>query len=118
MKKETGGKLEIIVHSGASLFKMPEIKRAVQTGQVPIGEVLLSVYGNEDPILEADSLPFLAAGYNNAWKLYQAQRPFLQERFKKQGIIMLYSVAWPGQGIYSKNPINALSDFKEAKFRP
>lgn len=117
VKKETGGKLEIIVHSGASLFKMPEIKRAVQTGQVPIGEVLLSAYGNEDPILEADSLPFLAAGYNNAWKLYQAQRPFLQERFKKQGIIMLYSVAWPGQGIYSKNPINALSDFKGVKFR-
>ena len=117
VKKETGGKLEIIVHSGASLFKMPEIKRAVQTGQVPIGEVLLSVYGNEDPLLEADSLPFLAAGYNNAWKLYQAQRPFLQERFKKQGIIMLYSVAWPGQGIYSKNPINALSDFKGVKFR-
>lgn len=117
VKKETGGKLEIVVHSGASLFKMPEIKRAVQTGQVPIGEILLSAYGNEDPILEADGLPFLAAGYDNAWKLYQAQRPVVQEHFKKQGIIMLFSVAWPGQGIYSKTPINALSDFKGMKFR-
>ncbi|BBK43087.1 C4-dicarboxylate ABC transporter substrate-binding protein [Allostella vacuolata] len=117
VKKETGGKLEIIVHSGASLFKMPEIKRAVQTGQVPIGEILLSAYGNEDPILEADGLPFLAAGYDAAWKLYQAQRPILQAHLKKQGITMLYSVAWPGQGVYSKNPINALSDFKGVKFR-
>ncbi len=117
VKKETGGKLEIVVHSGASLFKMPEIKRAVQTGQVPIGEILLSAYGNEDPILEADGLPFLAAGYNNAWKLYEAQRPVLQEHFKKQGMTMLMSVAWPGQGVYSKTPINTLSDFKGMKFR-
>lgn len=117
VKKATGGKLEIVVHSNASLFKLPEIKRAVQTGQVPIGEVLLSAYGNEDPILEADGLPFLAAGYDQAWKLYQAQRPILQEHMKKQGILMLFSVAWPGQGVYSKNPINTLSDFKGVKFR-
>ncbi|WP_374447393.1 TRAP transporter substrate-binding protein [Stella sp.] len=117
VKKATGGKLEIVVHSGASLFKMPEIKRAVQTGQVPIGEILLSAYGNEDPVLEVDGLPFLAAGYDAAWKLYQAQRPVLQGNLKKQGMLMLFSVAWPGQGVYSKNPINALSDFKGVKFR-
>lgn len=117
VKKATGGKLEIVVHSGASLFKMPEIKRAVQTGQVPIGEILLSAYGNEDPVLEVDGLPFLAAGYDAAWKLYQAQRPVLQGNLKKQGVMMLYSVAWPGQGVYSKGPINALSDFKGVKFR-
>lgn len=117
VKKATGGKLEIVVHSGASLFKMPEIKRAVQTGQVPIGEILLSAYGNEDPVLEADGLPFLAAGYDQAWKLYQAQRPAVQGNLQKQGLLMLFSVAWPGQGIYSKNPINSLSDFKGVKFR-
>jgi len=117
VKKATDGKLEIVVHSGASLFKMPEIKRAVQTGQVPIGEILLSAYGNEDPVLEVDGLPFLAAGYDQAWKLYQAQRPTLQGNLKKQGMLMLFSVAWPGQGIYSKNPINSLSDFKGVKFR-
>ena len=96
---------------------MPEIKRAVQTGQVQAGEVLLSAYGNEDPLLEADGLPFLAAGYDQAWKLYQVQRVMLQERFKKQGILMLYSVAWPGQAVYSKTAINSLSDFKGVKFR-
>jgi TRAP-type C4-dicarboxylate transport system substrate-binding protein len=29
----TGGKLQIAIHAAASLFKAPEIKRAVQTGQ-------------------------------------------------------------------------------------
>ena len=40
--KATGGKLKITVHPGASLFKAPEIKRAVQSGQAQIGEILLS----------------------------------------------------------------------------
>jgi len=115
--KRSNNKLQLTIHSGASLFKMPEIKRAVQTGQVPIGEILLSAYGNEDPILEADALPFLATGFDQSWKLYQIQAPTLQQRFKKQGIRLLYSVAWPGQAIYTKNPINALSDFKGVKFR-
>ena len=36
VKKATGGKLEITVHPGASLFKAPEIKRAVGTGNYRI----------------------------------------------------------------------------------
>ena len=39
--KATGGKLKIQVHANASLFKAPEIKRAVQGGQAQIGEILL-----------------------------------------------------------------------------
>jgi hypothetical protein len=35
----TGGKLQITVHAAASLFKAPEIKRAVATGQAQAGEV-------------------------------------------------------------------------------
>src|SRR3954471_13271248 len=45
-----GGKLQITVHPGASLFKAPDIKRAVQTGQAQMGEILLSIHENEDPI--------------------------------------------------------------------
>src|SRR2546430_16768579 len=36
----TRGSLQIQVHSNGALIKHPEIKRAVQTGQVPIGELL------------------------------------------------------------------------------
>src|SRR5689334_22562695 len=45
----TGGKLQIQVHAGASLFKMDQIKRAVATGQAQMGEILISILENESP---------------------------------------------------------------------
>ena len=58
--KASGGKLKITVHANASLFKAPEIKRAVQGGQAQIGEVLMVNFQNEWPIWGADGIPFLA----------------------------------------------------------
>ncbi len=117
VKALTDGKLELVIHSGASLFKMPEIKRAVRSGQTPIGEILLSAYGNDNPIFEVDGIPFLAAGYDNAMKLWQAQKPILSDVLAKEGIMVLYAVPWPGQALYSKTEVNALADMKGVKFR-
>ncbi len=50
VEQATGGKLQITVHPAASLFKAPEIKRAVQTSQSQTGEVLISIHENEDPM--------------------------------------------------------------------
>jgi TRAP-type C4-dicarboxylate transport system substrate-binding protein len=61
-----GGKLKITVHPNASLFKAPEIKRAVQGGQAQIGEILLANFQNEWQIFGADGLPFLADSYDEA----------------------------------------------------
>src|SRR6266705_4329756 len=97
--KATAGKLKITVHSNASLFKANEIKRAVQTDQAQIGEVLISAYANEDPLFGADSIPFLATSYADAAKLWKASRKALDERFAKQGMRILYAVPWPPQGI-------------------
>ena len=55
--KATGGKLKIQVHPNASLFKAPEIKRAVQGGQAQVGEILLANYENEDPLFGARRHP-------------------------------------------------------------
>jgi TRAP-type C4-dicarboxylate transport system substrate-binding protein len=115
--KATGGKLKIQVHANASLFKAPEIKRAVQQGQAQIGEILLVNYQNEWQIFCADGLPFLADSYDEAMKLYQAQKPFLDKKFAEQGMFLLYAVAWPPQGIYSKKPINSAADMKGLKWR-
>jgi TRAP-type C4-dicarboxylate transport system substrate-binding protein len=117
VKKATKGDVEINIHSNASLFKLPDIKRAVQGGQVQAGEILLSLHGNEDPILEADMVPYLAAGFEKSWKLYTVQKPILQDRLAKQGMRVLYSVAWPGNGIFAKTPMDSLAAFKGAKFR-
>ena len=118
VEKASGGKLKIQVHPGASLFKAPEIKRAVQSGQAQIGEILLSGYANEDPVYGLDSVPFLATSYSDATKLWQASRPKVEERFAKQGLKVLYAVPWPPQGLYSKSkPINAAADLKGLKWR-
>jgi TRAP-type transport system periplasmic protein len=117
VEKATAGKLKITVHSNASLFKAPEIKRAVQGGQAQIGEILLSGYSNEDPIFGIDSVPFLATGYADARKLWQASKKATEERFAKQGMMILYSVAWPPQGIYSSKPLNSIADLKGVKMR-
>jgi TRAP-type C4-dicarboxylate transport system substrate-binding protein len=117
VKKASGGKLELVVHSGASLFKMPEIKRAVRSGQAPIGEILLSAYGNDNPIFEVDGIPFLAAGYDNAQKLWDAQRPILSDILAEEGLMVLYAIPWPGQALYSKTEVQSLADMKGVKFR-
>jgi TRAP-type C4-dicarboxylate transport system substrate-binding protein len=117
VKKATGGQLDINVHSNASLIKHPDILRAVSTGQVAIGEFLLGQFGNEEPVFNADNVPFLAAGYDNAWKLYQAQKSILTKKLEGRGLVLLYSVAWPGQGLYTKNPLKSVDDFKGTKFR-
>ncbi|MEY3272871.1 MAG: hypothetical protein RLZZ341_1772 [Pseudomonadota bacterium] len=115
--KATGGKLKITVHANASLFKLPEIKRAVQGGQAQMGEILLSAYQNEWIIFGADGVPFLADSYDEAMKLWRAQKPLLDKKLGEQGMMVLYSVAWPPQGIYAKKPLNSAADLKGVKWR-
>jgi TRAP-type C4-dicarboxylate transport system substrate-binding protein len=115
--KATGGKLKITVHANGSLFKANEIKRAVQSGQAQIGEILISGYSNEDPVFGIDSVPFLATSYPEAAKLWQASRKPLEDRFAKQGMKLLYAVPWPPQGIYSNKPLASVADMKGLKMR-
>lgn len=113
----TGGKLQITVHANASLFKAPEIKRAVQTAQAQIGEVILSLHENEDPVYGLDVVPFLATSFDQARKLGEAQKPALEKKLASQGLMLLYTVAWPPQGIYTKKDINTVEDMKGLKWR-
>jgi TRAP-type C4-dicarboxylate transport system substrate-binding protein len=113
----TGGKLTITVHPGASLFKAPDIKRAVQTGQAQIGEVLISLHENEDPIFGVDVVPFLATSYPEAMKLWKASKPAIEKKLAAQGLMLLFAVPWAPQGIYAKKEINSIEDMKGLKWR-
>lgn len=113
----TGGEIEITVHGGGSLFKGGEIKRAVQTGQVQIGERLLSAHQNEDPIFGIDSVPFLATSFEASEALYAAARPTLEEVLEDQNLHLLYSVPWPPQGLYFNKEVNEVADMDGLKFR-
>jgi TRAP-type C4-dicarboxylate transport system substrate-binding protein len=113
----TGGKLQIAVHPGASLFRAPEIKRAVQTGQAQMGEVLLSIHENEDALFGLDVVPFLVAGFSDAMKLHRASRPAIERKLAAQGIMVLFAVPWAPQGIYAKKDINTIADMKGLRWR-
>jgi TRAP-type C4-dicarboxylate transport system substrate-binding protein len=115
--KATGGKLKITVHAGASLYKMPEIKRAVQSGQTQAGEFILSAYANENPLFGIDSIPFLATSYDAAQKLYTVSKPATEKLLADQGMKLLFSVPWPGQSLYSIKPMKTMDDFKGTKMR-
>jgi TRAP-type C4-dicarboxylate transport system substrate-binding protein len=115
--KATGGKLKITVHANASLFKANEIKRAVQGGQAQIGEVLLVNFENENPIYGADGIPFLATSYAESKKLAVAQKPFLDKLLAAQGMMLLFSVPWPPQGVYVNKEIGSVAEMRGLKWR-
>src|SRR5712671_398620 len=113
----TGGKLQIAVHAGASLFKGPEIKRAVATGQAQTGEILISILENESPIYGIDVVPFLATSFPESKKLWLASKPLIEQKLEAQGLQVLFTVPWGPQGIYVKKEINTIDDMKGLKWR-
>ena len=115
--KATKGKLKITLHPNASLFKANEIKRAVQTGQTQAGEFILSGASNENALFGVDSVPFLATSYAEAKKLDEISRPYLEKLLASQGMKLLYTVAWPPQGLYSLKPVASMGDLKSTKMR-
>ena len=113
----TGGDIEIVTHPSGSLFPGAQIKRAIQTGQVPIGERLLSGHQNENALFGFDSVPFLATSFDDADKLWKAAKEPLTSVLADQNLTLLYSVPWPPQGLYFKNEVNSVADMKGIKFR-
>lgn len=113
----TGGEIEVVTHPSGSLFPGDTIKRAIQTGQVPIGERLLSGHQNENAVFGVDSVPFLATSFDDAAKLWKAAKPTLKKVLAAQNLTLLYSVPWPPQGLYFKKEVNSVADMKGIKFR-
>ncbi len=117
VRKGTDGKVDIVIHPEDALVKQPEVKRAVQMGQVQIGEFLMSLHSNESALFGADAVPFLASSSGESAKLLKVMRPLLEERLKKQGMRLLFAVPWPFNSFYSGKEIKSTSDFKGVKFR-
>ncbi|UOD49797.1 TRAP transporter substrate-binding protein [Orrella daihaiensis] len=117
VNKLSGGDLTIKVHSAQSLFKHPEIPRAVRTGQVEIGETLMANLSNQSPVFQVDAIPFLVDGYASAKKLWQGQRPFVEKYLQDNGMRLIYAIPWPGQGFYTSKEIQSIADMEGVKFR-
>lgn len=117
IEQAAGGRLAVQIHSNGSLLRMPEIKRGVQTGQVQMGEILLTAYANEDPLFDADALPQLVTNFAQAKRLSDLQKPFIEARFARQGLSLLYMVPWPPAGLYAQQPVTSLEQLRGSRFR-
>ena len=117
VRAATDGALDITVHSAGSLFGHPEIKDSVRRGLAPIGEILMSRLANEDPIFEVDSIPFLAASYEDAEALWAASRPAVEALLEAQGLTLLFAVPWPGQSLFLGEPVDDPAGLRGKTFR-
>lgn len=117
VEKTTEGRIKIRVHSAGSLFKHPEIKQSIRSGQVQLGEFLLSQLSNENPIFQIDSLPFIATTYEDSARLWAITRPYVEEQLDEEGLTVLFSVPWPPQILYTKKPVNEVRDLQNSKLR-
>ncbi|MGE0313751.1 MAG: TRAP transporter substrate-binding protein [Lautropia sp.] len=117
VRAATNGQVDITMHFAGSLFKNPDIKRAVQTRQVELGTQLMQNLGPEKRLMEIDGLPFLVRSYDEGMMLYEISRPYVEAWMEKQGLKFLYAAPWPSQGFYFKKSIDSLADAKGLRQR-
>ena len=117
VREYTDGAIDITVHAGGSLFGGGDIKRAIQTGQVPIGERFMSAHANEAPLLGWDNLPFIATTYEDNAKLWAAAKDTVNAQLADLNLVALYTCAWPGQGFYFNKEVASSADTQGIKFR-
>ncbi len=117
VREATNGDLDITLHSAGSLIPHAEIKNAVRSRQVPAGEFFLSRLSNEDLAYGIDSQPLVATSYDEAKKLWDAQKPVVTELLAEQGLVPLFSVPWPAQGLYTNGEIATVDDLNGLRFR-
>jgi TRAP-type C4-dicarboxylate transport system substrate-binding protein len=116
-EQASGGRLAIQLHTNASLLRMPEIRRGVQTGQAQLGEILLSAYANEDPFFALDGIPQLVTNYDQARRLMDLSRPFIEARMQRTQLTLLYMVPWPPSGLYSQTPLETIEALRGTRMR-
>ncbi|MGM0984212.1 MAG: TRAP transporter substrate-binding protein [Pseudomonadota bacterium] len=117
VREATDGELDITVHSNGSLIGHAEIKNSVRRGIVPIGELIMSRLANENAIFEVDSVPYLAASYEDARALWEASREIITEELGEQQLRLLFAVPWPPQGIYTQQALEEPDDLKNLSMR-
>ena len=113
----TRGELRIAIHPNGMLVKLADMREAVQQGQVEAGETIMSNLAGEMPIAGVDSVPFVTASYADARRMWLVQRPLIARHFAVRGLVALYAVPWPPQGLYSTRPITEIGDLAGSRMR-
>jgi TRAP-type C4-dicarboxylate transport system substrate-binding protein len=113
----TDGKLVIEIHPNNTLAKLADIRAKVEAGEIAAGEVIMSSLVKQIPAAGADSVPFIVGSYDDARRLWDVQRPVIDPALAQRGLVGLYAVPWPSQGLFSTRPVRSAGDLKGAKMR-
>ena len=116
IEEKSNGRIKIYLHTNGDLIKRASIKRAIQTGQIQLGEIEMPAYGNEDPMYVLDATPGLAPSIEDGQRLFAAQQAYFENLFTAQNIKLLYSAGFPSQGFFVKGTVTNLDDV--ARQRP
>ncbi len=117
VEQASAGALRIDVKPNNELFKLNEIRQAVQDGKAEAGETIMTSMVKDLSLAGADSVPFVVGSYADARRLWALQRPTMERLLAQRGLKLLYSVPWPPQGLYSKRPIADAKDFRGSNMR-
>ncbi len=113
----TDGKLVIEIHPNNTLAKLADIRAKVEAGEIAAGEVIMTSLVKQIPAAGADSVPFIVNSFDDAKRLWEHQRPVIDPGLARRGLLALYAVPWPSQGLYSIKPVRSAADLKGAKMR-
>lgn len=118
VNEATNGQVAITVHAGGAIgLQGPDAMRAVKDGIVAIAEGSFSQQTGVTPLSFLGDVPMLAVGYDQTKQFRDALGPLLAAKEAELNQKVLYMAPWPGQGFYTKNPINQLSDLRGVKIR-
>jgi TRAP-type transport system periplasmic protein len=117
VEQATAGAVRIDLRPNNTMFKLADIRQAVQDGKAQAGETILTSMVGEIPIAGADSIPFVVHSYADARRLWHVQRPLIEKHFAARGLKPLYVVPWPPQGLFSNKPVRSKADFAGVRMR-
>lgn len=113
----TQGALSWQVVADGKLAPLAKIPEAVTTGQPEVGECIMTTMAGAWPVCGADAIPFMTRHGADALRLWKVQRPVVDRALRASGLVPLYAVPWPGQGLYSVEPVRSASDFRGRRMR-
>lgn len=117
VERTAAGALKITVHPNNTLFNLGDIRQAVEDGKSEAGETIMTSMVGEMPITGADAIPFVVNSYADARRLWDLQRPLIEKHFAARGLLPLYAVPWPPQGLFATTPVESPADFRGTRMR-
>ncbi|WP_249977830.1 TRAP transporter substrate-binding protein [Vreelandella olivaria] len=118
VKEATDGEVELDIHSGGALgLKGPELLSAVRDGLVQGADMLLTQQVGEEPLLGIESVPYLTRNINDAALLRATAWPYYEAVAAEYNQKFLYTVPWPGQGVFTRQPVETVEDLQGVKLR-